>query len=1401
MPWQSADWLAMTVLGTNGGDPLVDGSAMPAGAHLRWQLGRRLGFPPGGFDVYRRLHIPGAPECQTFAEWLPVGAPPYAVGAWLLTPSPGTTVKDPPPVCDGNGALRLAGAGRSLLLVPPAPARTVQISFSGAMAVAPLVTALRVEDGTELTLMSVVAVPDGAGHLVADLQGDRIDRVRVDGADIVVCRMCYVDANADLTTGWGAPLNGVNPIHLPITNSAWPGYHANTPNDAAEAAARLPPGLPGPVAGAYNTGFVDELRDLLDTLVSTSPQHEIYQVQPGVSDPGPNVRAQPSLRYSVLDLVTLAAVDPNIARILGLYWQDATAVAGTIYDYLVVGHWGAELYPATYYDYEDETVGRSWSLGFAVDGVTYQCPRAVSVVSGTWGGTGVVELAFGTAAATWTPGRIQLPDGTVQVVHLDVDMTAVGTVRAYRSGAAVATVAVAVGQSTVTVVNAGGIDQLLVDTMAPWKLYRVYTRPVSGAVGDVNYVSWHALVGPPPAVPVPALQPLSVVSVPSRLAADGSPTTASSAVGLRWPTITNPPTSETRRPVRFQVQRDDRGNGGGPGPVTATHDLTREYAVTHSPPEASGTRPASWPPMPQDFVDWDVAPGWYDYRVRAVDIFGRASVFSGPQTIRALGLRQPPPPAAVAARWLDAADPWISTADAALLAAASATQAIRVDFTWSGWNRLQAPGVETAGEFLVYFIPGEANGILGRITATSPLGGTTELTTDQEWTGAADALAGEFLRVGGRTFEITGNTTGAAAVLTVQDLTDPDEQPTTGPFVVRFSRTGPNFLPLSPELAWTRRIHAESAVPDGPWLGTVTAVTAVAEGWEVVTDIDFSSAAAELVPGVAWSAGVTWRAKSQDMDASSLLVLVLDARTMGDDTDVVPAVGDTLRYTPGRRYTVLVTSETLAPADDYPVATGLVGVAASDGDAAVPDDAAWASVDRGGLGGRAGNKGRVSVPCRVTATRTTAPSAPTATTASASTPVYADPADWYGMARYTLSWWAVTGAGAYHVYRSTAASLFLRDREMRRLALGPYGSDPFPDESTYGYDADAWLTENYPTLTRAGLQSPDLRTDPDGDTILAAWRAFAEWFYPQLDDLQVQQLADTSGNEQAFRRINAEPVDALSYEDRFEARGRGFVLYRVRAQDDSGNESAWGATHPPVHIRRVDPPRMPRVLSVTAEENAITFTWTAIDDPDLQDYLLWRGSDAASLADVRWEPEPEVVTPAATGPTESYTDDGLVGGTDVYYRLAARDTFGNVSQATPVFAGRAIDTTPPESPEWEAVEWRKIRGSDGALLAWSETEDPADTYTPVVCLRCLAEEAGLEFVVERKASDGLFWTRVGTWTEADDTSDPEAEDARRFTTQDSSADTGTAYSYRVRVRDGAGNVNRSRFQTYSLAAP
>jgi hypothetical protein len=112
-----------------------------------------------------------------------------------------------------------------------------------------------------------------------------------------------------------------------------------------------------------------------------------------------------------------------------------------------------------------------------------------------------------------------------------------------------------------------------------------------------------------------------------------------------------------------------------------------------------------------------------------------------------------------------------------------------------------------------------------------------------------------------------------------------------------------------------------------------------------------------------------------------------------------------------------------------------------------------------------------------------------------------------------------------------------------------------------------------------------------------------------------------------------------------------------------------------------------------------------------------------------------------------------------YYRIASVDNNGNVSEPSPIYAARPVDTAAPAPPVWETARWN----DDGTaiLLAWT-----------------LADAAHEILVQRRSPESGNLWFAVSTWLPAG------SETYRDF-----GARTTETNLYRLQVRSASGNLN------------
>ncbi len=155
-----------------------------------------------------------------------------------------------------------------------------------------------------------------------------------------------------------------------------------------------------------------------------------------------------------------------------------------------------------------------------------------------------------------------------------------------------------------------------------------------------------------------------------------------------------------------------------------------------------------------------------------------------------------------------------------------------------------------------------------------------------------------------------------------------------------------------------------------------------------------------------------------------------------------------------------------------------------------------------------------------------------------------------------------------------------------------------------------------------------------------------------------------------------------TYTDRAVTNGTTYG-YALKAVDTHDNASA--ATTPLVSAtpRDLTAPAVPSGLTATRGDGQVELTWTANSESDLASYHVLRDG---------------VVIATVTAPTRTYTDTGLVNGTEYSYSLAAYDTTGNGSAASsPAVRATPADTTAPAAPTGLAA----VRGDGRVSLTWT----------------------------------------------------------------------------------------------------
>lgn len=1043
---------------------------------------------------------------------------------------------------------------------------------------------------------------------------------------------------------------------------------------------------------------------------------------------------------SAAALVALTALDPDVARMLGLSWHDP--VDAGRWDYQVVAHHGQVRYPGSSVTFDDLPVGALGSSRLVSDGLTIVGASGLEVVaaSGTSGHALALRVPpplVGTAAGV----RFAMPTPSMT---LRLDGATVVQFAAWRGARRVGSATSVTG--TVTLEDPEGIDTVTWST-GPLDLLEVRRRDGVGLVGDLVAHVWDVSPAAPRAVRGLALTRGNATVEPTRLGVHGTAPAARGVVGLDWEATD--PVEDVHRPVRAQVGLLHPDDDGTRRPIVRNAALsTPAFAEPAAHAELGRVANRRGPDLPQRYVERGLGPGSYTWTVRGIDAFGRLGAWSPELAVTVAAGTTPPPPEAVEAAFLDPADPLLSPEHRALVERDGS--GLLVSWAWPARRRIAAPGFEPDGEFRVLTRRGDPNLHAGTVLAVSVLGDTSLLDTDLTVAGPASALAGERVRVNGTSFPVVANGTGRRAWLEVAHRVNPTVKPQPGPCTISVSEAGALHVDLTDPRSFDVPVHVEPVGVREQVTATVVAVER-GSGTDPVTatvtlDAALPDGAVTATPGRLVAADVAWRVLSQTRGSARLVV---QASPQVDGSAAWPSVGQRCTLWAGARYEVWLPGFDARPTASRQVALTLVSVTARD-------------VSAGGLEGPAARAARVEVPHR---------GAPEAVVVSRP-PMHdgdipADrtaPADWHGRARYLLGFTPALGATGYRVLRVSVAALAEADRAARAAGAPPYQTGPFDDAG----DSRAWLTEHHPSIGVTDLTA-DLSTHPDALSVLAAWREWTAWYYPRRLNRELMALAELECNQAAFCPAHEGTIPGPPFMDSLDGRGLGRYLYRVRPVDASHNVGAWSAAFPVVEVYDVTPPAVPSLVSVSGGEHEVTLRWRANREPDLSGYRIWRARSAAELVDVRRRPVHAVAFPNAPTGTEVWTDAGLAAGVDVAYRIAAVDTTGNVSVPTAVATARPVDTVPPNPTVWRSAEWGRDGRRPAVILAWE------------------VDESGLRCRLERRADIARTWTSLTGWLAAEE---PRAHDdaAHAFRHVDATADPGRRWFYRVRVRDASGNL-------------
>ena len=309
----------------------------PPGIHLRWHFAPQLGFPPAGFQLYRRK----SKENRTFLCLGKFAEPmtfPLEANGWVAYAEESLVVSV------DQGQLVVEKPGKIQLFFVE-PVVRVQVR-TGAGVPSPT---LRAYAGKRLT-----AKTRDNGTALSEISAPLITAVEMDlEHGMQIADICHQPKAALCQANWGSPIAKLS-----------------LPTNVDAALKRLEPRLRNRYAssqqdaqkkyGSETAHLIDRLKQLQspDAATFVDPNVTPDQLRMRLNDDPATPLDTPLNDLQPQSILLLSALDPNIARMLSLYWVDRFRRFGDpapnqSYDYKVEARWGNTQYCALALDVGD----------------------------------------------------------------------------------------------------------------------------------------------------------------------------------------------------------------------------------------------------------------------------------------------------------------------------------------------------------------------------------------------------------------------------------------------------------------------------------------------------------------------------------------------------------------------------------------------------------------------------------------------------------------------------------------------------------------------------------------------------------------------------------------------------------------------------------------------------------------------------------------------------------------------------------------------------------------------------------------------------------------------------------------------------------------------------------------
>ena len=798
--------LVMIGHGTTGDDGIHPGN------HLRWTFDRRMGFPLGGFKLYRRESLKS--EVRRYCVSFSSSAGKKFSQPFLLPTIPLSNLvtfhssKWPIRVInhaipDGTTAELLSFQGELVITLPEA-AWQAELHIIRKTRGKASVKALY--DGD---VMDQVIIPKGLNKLhTINLSALLLDKLVISIKECELLDICYSTMEDVGGADWDL-ISGKDPISLPYSHTNYPLKHAyagQRNGDWREARSRVS-------RGEYSGKSFREMKHIMRYMLKNNPKGSLLRSSHSYS--GENgEKDQAGITVVPSDLLQSASIDPIIARVLGLYIVDEKAKEGVFYDYKIAGDWTSDnpwlldQKVITFDELSKEKVFFNYfahgDLGVVFKGSLIKVRDSKSKLAGTTKALRAISFAL-PEIGIYFPYLVS----EVQIFVRNSGSHR-PTLTAYRNNAVVGLVN-GTEREQILSISANEIDRVVLEGSHCYLCKVCYDQ--QQLFRDEHYFFIKNIVRGSAKLPDPPTGLFATSFAGTmRKEKDGSSFDARLCVGLRW----NIPDGNTasvidRNVVRYLIKRENQD-----GSEVA---LNKANPISVSPKLVNDTftSPEGWPDETQYFVDNVDFPGNYNYKIAGIDIFGRQTEYGDSVSINVSETLYPAPPvpANIEARYLDPDDPWLSVADKQRLMDNGNEPCLAVSWQWPDTFDDQSPGVS---DFHIHLQTGWLNQIRAEVTEVIDNGdGTATVTviTDEIADIPVNSLNNCRLQTKQRFYEITGNTEGLdngdglSSILKVIFNSASHDFPQSGPCMLAIEKDSDLFADYRNATAWSHyKLHS-----------------------------------------------------------------------------------------------------------------------------------------------------------------------------------------------------------------------------------------------------------------------------------------------------------------------------------------------------------------------------------------------------------------------------------------------------------------------------------------------------------------------------------------------------------------------------------------------------------------